>query len=57
MISSSQAILILSHVAGASILKIEARPRSDLAVLMASLIAKNAEAERNRAGSPIPLEE
>ncbi len=57
MNSSSHAILILSHVAGASSWNIEDNPRSVLAAIIASLMAKNTDEARNRGGSPIPFEE
>jgi hypothetical protein len=52
VISSSQAIRIRAAVAGESSLKVPFSPLSDLADVMASLIAKKIDEARNRGGSP-----
>ena len=57
VISSKQAILILSGVAGLSRGNQSLHPISALAALMASLIAKNTQDARKKGGSPTALDE
>ena len=57
VISSKQAIRILSGVAGLSRGNQSLHPTSTLAALMASLMAKNAADARKNGGSPTALDE
>ena len=57
VISSSQAILIRSAVAGAFKVNFLESPRSTRADRMASLTAKKTDAAKNKGGSPTALEE
>ena len=54
---STHAIRILSAVAGLSNRNLPVSPESARADFTASLMAKNAEAPRNKGGSPIPCNE